>query len=150
MTIDGTDKTPTYDGGRYGDVSAGGTAPGDVSYGDVSHGDVSHGDASYGEVGSRNDVEKRWRDPAALRAAATYIAMVVALAGVAFAATVASRSLPAAIMVPGTLFGGGIGALIRTYRVWRAEGVWVIWQATAWLLLLMSLFFLGLPISFSQ
>ena len=50
-------------------------------------------------------------------------------------------------MVPGILFMGGVGALIQTYRVWRAEGVWVIWQGAGWFLLLLCLFFLGLPMS---
>ncbi len=99
------------------------------------------------DIGSKNDVEKRWRDPQTFRAAASYILIVIALAGTAFAATVAWRSLPAAIMVPGILFLGGVGALIQTYRVWRAEGVWVIWQAAGWFLLLLCLFFLGLPMS---
>ena len=99
------------------------------------------------DIGSKNDVEKRWRDPQTFRAAASYVLIVIALAGTAFAVTVAWRSLPAAIMVPGILFTGGVGALIQTYRVWRAEGVWVIWQAAGWLLLLLCLFFLGLPMS---
>lgn len=97
--------------------------------------------------GNRNDVEKRWRDPAAFRAAATYLGGVIALSAAAFAATVAWRSLLAAILVPGILFVGGVGALVRTYRVWRAEGVWPIWQAVAWILLLLGLFFLGVPFS---
>lgn len=97
--------------------------------------------------GDRNDVEKRWRDPATFRAAASYLGLVIVLATAAFAATVAWRSLLAAILVPGILFAGGIGALIRTYRVWRAEGVWPIWQAAAWILLLLGLFFLGVPFS---
>ena len=99
------------------------------------------------DIGSKNDVEKRWRDPQTFSAAASYVLIVIALAGTAFAATVAWRSLPAAIMVPGILFMGGVGALIQTYRVWRAEGVWVIWQGAGWLLLLLCLFFLGLPMS---
>ena len=99
------------------------------------------------DIGSKNDVEKRWRDPQMFRAAVTYVVIVIALAGAAFAATVAWRSLLAAILVPGILFLGGVGALIRTYQVWRAEGVWVIWQAAGWLLLLLCLFFLGLPMS---
>lgn len=99
------------------------------------------------DIGSKNDVEKRWRDPQMFRAAVTYVVIVIALAGAAFAATVAWRSLLAAILVPGILFLGGVGALIRTYQVWRAEGVWVIWQAAGWFLLLLCLFFLGLPMS---
>ena len=102
------------------------------------------------DVGSRNDVEKRWRDPQMFRSAVSYVVIMIALAGAAFAATVAWRSLLAAIMVPAILFVGGIGAFIRTYQVWRAEGVWPIWQAAGWFLLLVCLFFLGLPLSIGQ
>ena len=100
--------------------------------------------------GTTNDVEKRWHDPEMVRAAVIYVAVVIVLAGGAFAATVVWRSLLAAILVPGILFLGGVGALIQTYRVWRAEGVWVIWQAAGWFLLLLSLFFLGLPMSIGR
>ena len=48
-------------------------------------------------------------------------------------------------MVPAILFLGGIGGLVRTYQVWRVEGSWWIWQAAGWLLLLLTLFFLGVP-----
>lgn len=97
--------------------------------------------------GNRNDVEKRWHDPAMFRAAVTYALIVIALAGAAFAATAIWQSLLAAILVPGILFAGGIGAFIRTYRVWRAGGVWPIWQAAGWFLLLAFLFCLGIPFS---
>ena len=100
--------------------------------------------------GSTNDVEKRWNDPVQFRAAVTYAVMVIALAGVAFTATAIWRSLLAAILVPGILFGGGIGGLIRTYRVWRAEGVWPIWQAASWFLPMLALFCLGIPFSVGQ
>ena len=96
---------------------------------------------------SNNDVEKRWHDPAMFRAAVTYVVSTVALAGVAFAAAVAWHSLIAGILVPGTLFVGGVGALIQTYRVWKAEGVWPIWQAAAWFLLLLMLICLGVPVA---
>lgn len=92
-----------------------------------------------------NDVEKRWHDPAALRAAATFVVAVVAVAAVAFYVTVTWRSLIAGILVPGVLFAGGIGAFVKTYRVWRDEGVWPIWQAAGWILLMLSLFCLGVP-----
>jgi len=95
--------------------------------------------------GSINDVEKRWHDPGMVRTAITYVFSVIALAGVAFAVTVVWRSLLAGIMVPGILFAGGIGAFVRTYQVWRAEGVWPIWQAAGWFLLLAFLFCLGVP-----
>lgn len=99
---------------------------------------------------SDNDVEKRWRDPQTFRAAATYVLIVLGLSLVAFAATAIWKSLVAAILVPGILFLGGIGGLIRTYRVWRAEGVWPIWQAASWILLLLFLFFLGVPFSVAK
>lgn len=94
---------------------------------------------------SVNDVEKRWHDPAMFRAAVKYVAFVVLLAGVAFAVTAIWHSLVAGILVPGILFAGGIGAFIRTYQVWRAEGVWPIWQAAGWFLLLVFLVCLGVP-----
>lgn len=100
--------------------------------------------------GNVNDVEKRWHDPIQFRAAVTYVLTVLALAGLAFAATSVWRSLLAAILVPVILFVGGVGAFVRTYRVWRAEGVWPIWQAAGWFLLLLFLFFLGIPFSFAQ
>lgn len=97
-----------------------------------------------------NDVEKRWHDPRTTRAATTYVVAVVALAGLAFAATAVWRSVLAAVLVPGILFGGGIGALVQTYRVWRAGGVWPIWQAAGWFLLLLGIFCLGIPFSVHQ
>ena len=100
--------------------------------------------------GSTNDVEKRWNDPVQFRAAVTYVVVVIALAGAAFAATAIWRSLLAGILVPGILFAGGIGGLIRTYRVWRAEGVWPIWQAASWVLLLFGLFCLGVPFAVAR
>ena len=42
--------------------------------------------------GSTNDVEKRWNDPVQFRAAVTYVVVVIALAGAAFAATAIWRS----------------------------------------------------------
>jgi hypothetical protein len=95
--------------------------------------------------GSINDVEKRWRDPAAVRAAAKYVATVVLLAALAFAATAVWRSFVTGLLVPGILFAGGIGAFVRTYQIWRIEGVWVIWQAAGWILLALFFMFLGVP-----
>lgn len=97
--------------------------------------------------GSTNDVEKRWHDPAMVRAAVRYAVIVIVLAGVAFAAAVLWRSVVAGVLVPGILFAGGIGAFVRTYQVWRAEGVWPIWQAAGWFLLLLFLVCLGVPFS---
>lgn len=101
-------------------------------------------------TGNTNDVEKRWHDPAMVRAAVKYTVLVLVLAGAAFAATAVWRSLLAGILVPGILFVGGIGAFIRTYQVWKVEGVWPIWQAVGWILLLLFLVFLGVPFSLNQ
>jgi hypothetical protein len=98
-------------------------------------------------TGNRNDVEKRWHDPAMFRAAVTYVVSVVAAAGVAFAAAVVWHSLIAGILVPVILFAGGVGALVQTYRVWKAEGVWPIWQGAGWFLLLLTLVCLGVPVA---
>jgi hypothetical protein len=97
-----------------------------------------------------NDVEKRWHDPAGLRAAAVYVGSVIAVAAIAFIVTVVYRSLIAGIMVPAILFVGGIGAFVRTYQVWRGQGVWVIWQGAGWILLLLFLLCLGVPTSVGQ
>jgi hypothetical protein len=97
--------------------------------------------------GNVNDVEKRWHDPAMVRAAVKYVFSVIALAAVAFVATVLWRSLLAGILVPAILFTGGVGAFIRTYQVWKVEGVWMIWQAGGWILLLLFLICLGVPFS---
>ena len=40
---------------------------------------------------------------------------------------------------PLILLLGGIGAFVRTYRVWRAGGRWWIWQGTGWFLLVLML-----------
>jgi hypothetical protein len=97
-----------------------------------------------------NDVEKRWHDPAGLRAAAVYVGSVIAVAAIAFIVTVVYRSLIAGIMVPAILFVGGIGAFVRAYQVWRGQGVWVIWQGAGWILLLLFLLCLGVPTSVGQ
>ena len=96
---------------------------------------------------SNNDVEKRWHDPVMFRSAVTYVVAVIAVAGVAFAAAVVWHSLIAGILVPVVLFAGGVGALVQAYRVWKAEGVWPIWQAAAWFLLLLMLVCLGVPVA---
>lgn len=92
-----------------------------------------------------DDVEKRWHDPAALRAATAFVVAVVAVAAVAFFVTVTWRSLIAGMLVPGVLFVGGIAAFVKTYRVWREEGAWPIWQGAGWILLMLSLICLGVP-----
>ena len=111
----------------------------------VGDGSTLESEVTMTSEGSINDVEKRWRDPAAVRAAAKYVGIVVVLAFAAIAATAVSRSLVAGVLVPGILFVGGIGAFVRTIQVWRADGVWVIWQAAGWILLSLAVFFLGVP-----
>lgn len=109
-----------------------------------------NGEELVGDIGTINDVEKRWHDPKMFRAAVRYVVVVLVIAGFAFAATAIWHSLVAAILVPVILFAGGIGAFVRTYRVWRADGVWPIWQAAGWFLLLFALFCLGIPFSVAQ
>lgn len=94
-----------------------------------------------------NDVEKRWDKPGAFRAAAKYVAAVVAAAAVAFViyAVVSETSVVAAATVPTILLFGGIGAFVKTYREWRAQGAWVQWQGAGWFLLLLMLVCLSIP-----
>lgn len=93
------------------------------------------------------DVEKNWHDPAALRMAIWYVVAVVAVAGLIFAAfaIISSHPLALAIAVPTTLFLGGVIAFVKAYRVWRAEGTWVIWQGAGWFLLTLMLICLSIP-----
>ena len=43
---------------------------------------------------------------------------------------------------------GGIGAFVRTYRVWRAQGTWWGWQGAGWFLMMVMLLTLtmGFPV----
>ncbi|WP_326548413.1 hypothetical protein QGN32_09995 [Mycolicibacterium sp. ND9-15] len=94
-----------------------------------------------------DDVEKRWDRPRAFRAAATYVAVVVAVAALAFVlyAVVSKTSVVAASTVPLILFLGGVGAFVRTYREWKAKGTWVQWQGAGWFLLILMLVCLSIP-----
>lgn len=93
-----------------------------------------------------NDVEKRWNDPAALRGAGVYVTGVVVIAGIwlVIALTVGSAELAWTFGVTAILLCGGVGALIRAYRVWRRGGSWPIWQGAGWLLFALMLASLGL------
>lgn len=93
------------------------------------------------------DVEKRWHDPAALRQAVEYGIGVIVVAAVAFIAfaVVDKGSVVAASSVPAILFLGGVGALVKAYRVWRAGGTWPIWQGAGWFLLTLALVCLSVP-----
>ncbi len=93
------------------------------------------------------DVEKRWRDPAALRKAVAYGVAVIVVAGVAFAvfAVVDKGSVVLASSVPAILFVGGVGAFVKAYLVWREGGTWPIWQGAGWFLLTLMLVCLSIP-----
>ncbi|MCV7281534.1 hypothetical protein H7J88_18025 [Mycolicibacterium flavescens] len=94
-----------------------------------------------------DDVEKRWDRPAAFRAAASYVGVVVAIAAVVFVvyALTAKTSVVAASAVPAALFLGGLGAFGKTYQVWKAKGTWVQWQGAGWFLLTLMLVCLSIP-----
>jgi hypothetical protein len=93
------------------------------------------------------DVEKRWRDPLALRQAVEYAIGVIAVAAIAFAAFafIDKRSVVLAASVPAVLFLGGVGAFVKTYRVWRVGGTWPAWQGAGWFLLTLMLVCLSIP-----
>lgn len=94
-----------------------------------------------------NDVEKRWDRPSTFRAAIAYTAAVVAVAAVAFAifAFTARESVVVAATVPAVLLLGGIGAFVRTYRMYKAGGAWPAWQGAGWFLLALMLVALAIP-----
>ena len=94
-----------------------------------------------------HDVEKRFDRPDTFRAAASYVGAVVVVAGIVFALYVmtARDSVLAASLVPAILFGGGIGAFVKTYRVWKDEGAWPAWQGAGWFLLTLMLLCLAVP-----
>lgn len=96
---------------------------------------------------SINDVEKRWHDPAAFRTASLYVASIIAVAGLAFVLFVLiGRAMPVwAFGTPIVLLVGGIGAFIKTYRVWRAGRTWPIWHGAGWFLLTLMLVSLSIP-----
>lgn len=97
------------------------------------------------EQALNRDTEKRWHDPEVFRSAVLYVVIVIALAAAAFAAMTAWHSVIAAFLVPGILFFGGVGAMVRAIQVWRSDGVWVIWQGAAWILVISFLLCLGVP-----
>ncbi|MCV7196162.1 hypothetical protein [Mycobacterium angelicum] len=93
-----------------------------------------------------NDVEKRWNDPPTFRAAAIYVVVVVVMAGLSFFVFGMTRAPIGALGVPVLLFAGGVGAFLKTYCVWRAEGVWPIWHGAGWFLLTLMLVSLSVPV----
>lgn len=94
-----------------------------------------------------HDVEKRFDRPGTFREAAIYVGVVVAVAGVVFAvyAFTAKESVVAASLVPAILFIGGVGAFVKTYRVWKGQGAWPAWQGAGWFLLTLMLVCLSIP-----
>jgi hypothetical protein len=48
---------------------------------------------------------------------------------------------------PLILFAGGLWAFLRTYRVWKANGVWWGWHGAGWFLLTLMVVTLGLGVS---
>ncbi|MGV0811113.1 hypothetical protein ABQF34_04080 [Mycolicibacterium boenickei] len=92
-----------------------------------------------------DDVEKRWHDPQMFRSAVGYVVAVVAVAGLALTFYAFDNSALSATLVPTIVFFGAIGAFVRTYQVWRAEGTWPIWHGAGWFLLTLSLMCLAVP-----
>jgi hypothetical protein len=94
-----------------------------------------------------HDVEKRFDRPGTFREAAKYVGMVVAAAGIVFAAYALNwkESVVVASMVPAILFVGGVGAFVKTYRTWKEQGAWPAWQGAGWFLLTLMLVCLSIP-----
>ncbi len=108
-----------------------------------------------------NDVEKRWHDPKGVRAATKYVlAVIAAAAAVVVLALIwananAEQCTDADFFVcsnperllflmgpPTILLLGGLGAFVKTYRVWRNGGVWPIWQGAGWALFVLMLVYI--------
>lgn len=96
---------------------------------------------------SRRDAEKRWHDPVMLKTAAVYVVSVIGLAALAFGAAMAWHSMLAAIMVPVILTVGSVGALWRTYQVYKVGGAWPIWHGASWILLVFVMMFFDVPLA---
>ena len=88
-----------------------------------------------------HDVEKRFDRPGTFHEAAMYVGAVVLAAGAVFAvyAFTARDSVVVASLVPAILLAGGIGAFVKTYRVWKEQGAWPAWQGAGWFLLTLML-----------
>ena len=77
-----------------------------------------------------HDVEKRFDRPGTFHEAAKYVGAVVAVGGCRFATYASTgRERDRCLDGPGILFAGGIGAFVKTYRVWKDEGAWPAWRA---------------------
>ncbi|MFE3290931.1 hypothetical protein [Rhodococcus sp. NPDC059234] len=104
-----------------------------------------------------DDIEKRWNDPPTIRRATRYTCAVIAVALVAMALAFAwgatNHDCPVdqaricsttdrwvlAVAPAAILLLGGLGAFVRTYRVWRSGGTWPIWQGAGWVLMVLML-----------
>src|SRR4051812_50133350 len=93
-----------------------------------------------------HDVEKRFDRPGTFHEAALYVGAVVGVAGVVFAvyAFTARDSVIVASLVPAILLAGGIGAFVKTYRGWKAQGAWAAGQGAGWVLLIFVLVWLSI------
>lgn len=94
-----------------------------------------------------NDVEKRWKDPRAFRAAVAYCFAVIGVAAVVGALHVVTDAAAWAWALPAIFLAGGLGALIQAYRIWKRGGQWPIWQGAGWLLFALMLATLVLPVA---
>jgi hypothetical protein len=96
-----------------------------------------------------NDVEKRWNDKTAIRAALFYDAAVVALAfgWLILYLVIDPDSSAWAAGVPALFLLGGLGAFVQTYRVWKRGAGWPVWQGAGWLLFVLMLVTLSLPVT---
>ncbi|WP_030166224.1 MULTISPECIES: hypothetical protein [Actinomycetes] len=96
-----------------------------------------------------DDVEKRWNDPTAYRAAVLYdLAVIVAAFGWLIVYLVTDPTSSAwAVGTPAILLLGGLGAFFQTYRVWKRRGGWPVWQGAGWFLFVLMLLTLSLPVT---
>ncbi|PHV66575.1 hypothetical protein [Williamsia muralis] len=96
-----------------------------------------------------DDVEKRWNDRTAYRAAVFYdLAVIAAAFGWLIIYLVADPASSVwAIGVPAILLLGGLGAFVQTYRVWKRGGGWPVWQGAGWFLFVLMLLTLSLPVT---
>ena len=107
-------------------------------------------------LGRRDDEVRAAFRYAALFSVAGVAALVVAAlwvsgcseADVATAACAGPARIVLGLGSPVILLAGGVGAFLRTYRVWRDEGTWWGWQGAGWFLMTLMLLTLtmGFPV----
>ncbi|WP_216898871.1 hypothetical protein [Nocardia alni] len=119
-------------------------------------------DESAGDSAARNDVEKHWRDPGMYRRAVEYCIGVLVVTVLVFVAIQvwAGRREPCArtghtycdtasqisiLLGPGlVLIIGTVGAFVATYRTWKRQQAWPIWQGAAWFMMTVTLGYLAI------